>query len=56
MPRASLTVLQVQGSVGAVGEVESYGYGLGSAKSSQKHQQTVSLKPSKARKDKQISR
>lgn len=50
------TVEEVQGSVGAVGEVESYGYGLGSAKSSQKHQQTVSLKPSKARKDKQISR
>uniref|UniRef100_A0A671MBB8 Kinesin-like protein n=1 Tax=Sinocyclocheilus anshuiensis TaxID=1608454 RepID=A0A671MBB8_9TELE len=45
-----------EGSVGAVGEVESCGYGLGLAKSSQKHQQTVSPKSSKARKDKQISR
>uniref|UniRef100_A0A8C2D9D3 Kinesin-like protein n=1 Tax=Cyprinus carpio TaxID=7962 RepID=A0A8C2D9D3_CYPCA len=54
MSRASLTVLQVQGSVGAVGEVESCGYGLGLAKSSQKHQRNVSPKPSKARKDKQI--
>uniref|UniRef100_A0A673GUJ1 Kinesin-like protein n=1 Tax=Sinocyclocheilus rhinocerous TaxID=307959 RepID=A0A673GUJ1_9TELE len=45
-----------EGSVGAVGEVESCGYGLGLAKSSQKHQRTVSPKPSKARKDKQISR
>uniref|UniRef100_A0A8C1EY11 Kinesin-like protein n=1 Tax=Cyprinus carpio carpio TaxID=630221 RepID=A0A8C1EY11_CYPCA len=47
MSRASLTVLQVQGSVGAVGEVESCGYGLGLAKSSQKHQRNVSPKPSK---------
>ncbi|XP_042584007.1 kinesin-like protein KIF9 isoform X2 [Cyprinus carpio] len=45
-----------EGSVGAVGEVESCGYGLGLAKSSQKHQRNVSPKPSKARKDKQISR
>uniref|UniRef100_A0A8C1VQB4 Kinesin-like protein n=1 Tax=Cyprinus carpio TaxID=7962 RepID=A0A8C1VQB4_CYPCA len=52
--RASLTVLHVQGSVGAVGEVESCGYGLGLAKSSQKHQRNASPKPSKARKDKQI--
>uniref|UniRef100_A0A8C1EPR0 Kinesin family member 9 n=1 Tax=Cyprinus carpio carpio TaxID=630221 RepID=A0A8C1EPR0_CYPCA len=43
-----------EGSVGAVGEVESCGYGLGLAKSSQKHQRNVSPKPSKARKDKQI--
>ncbi|XP_026123608.1 kinesin-like protein KIF9 isoform X2 [Carassius auratus] len=49
-------VAEVQGSVGAVGEVDSCGYGLGLAKSSQKHQRTVSPKPSKARKDKQISR
>uniref|UniRef100_A0A8C1ENL7 Kinesin-like protein n=1 Tax=Cyprinus carpio carpio TaxID=630221 RepID=A0A8C1ENL7_CYPCA len=41
MSRASLTVLQVQGSVGAVGEVESCGYGLGLAKSSQKHQRNT---------------
>lgn len=50
------TVAEVQGSVGAVGEVESCGYGLGLAKSSQKHQRNASPKPSKARKDKQISR
>uniref|UniRef100_A0A8C1VMK7 Kinesin family member 9 n=1 Tax=Cyprinus carpio TaxID=7962 RepID=A0A8C1VMK7_CYPCA len=43
-----------EGSVGAVGEVESCGYGLGLAKSSQKHQRNASPKPSKARKDKQI--
>ncbi|RXN17344.1 kinesin KIF9 [Labeo rohita] len=45
----------VQGSVCAVGEVESCGYGLGLANSSQRHQRGVSPKPSKARKDKQIS-
>ncbi|XP_043101277.1 kinesin-like protein KIF9 isoform X2 [Puntigrus tetrazona] len=50
------TVSEVQGSVDAVGELESYGYGLGLAKSSQKHQRTESPKPSKARKDKHISR
>lgn len=49
-----LTVLQKSGC--AVGEVESYGYGLGLAKSSQRHQQAVSPKSSKARKDKQINR
>ncbi|KAI2662511.1 Kinesin-like protein KIF9 [Labeo rohita] len=46
---------EVQGSVCAVGEVESCGYGLGLANSSQRHQRGVSPKPSKARKDKQIS-
>lgn len=56
MSHASLTLLQVQGSVCAVGEVDSCGYGLGLAKYSQRHQQAVSPKPSKARKDKRISR
>lgn len=56
MSHASLTLLQVQGSVCAVGEVETCGYGLGLAKSSQRHQRAVSPKPSKAKKDKQISR
>ncbi|XP_051755216.1 kinesin-like protein KIF9 [Ctenopharyngodon idella] len=50
------TVAEVQGSVCAVGEVDSCGYGLGLAKYSQRHQQAVSPKPSKARKDKRISR
>lgn len=56
MSHASLTLLQVQGSVCAVGEVDSCGYGLGLAKASQKHRRAVSPTPSKARKDKQISR
>ncbi|XP_056317917.1 kinesin-like protein KIF9 [Danio aesculapii] len=43
-------------SGGAVGEVDSFGYGLGLAKSSQRHQQAVSPKSNKARKDKQINR
>ncbi|XDV18035.1 hypothetical protein PO909_023819 [Leuciscus waleckii] len=50
------TVAEAQGSVCAVGKVESCGYGLGLAKSSQRHQREVSPKPSKARQDKQISR
>ncbi|KAK2913990.1 hypothetical protein QQF64_030187 [Cirrhinus molitorella] len=50
------TAAAVQGSVVAVGQVESCGHGLGLANSSQRHQRTVSPKPSKARKDKQISR
>ncbi|XP_067294610.1 kinesin-like protein KIF9 isoform X2 [Pseudorasbora parva] len=49
-------VAEVQGTVCTVGEVESCGYGLGLAKSSQRHQPAVSPKPSKARKDKQSSR
>ncbi|KAK7170235.1 hypothetical protein R3I94_000470 [Phoxinus phoxinus] len=56
MNTTPFTVAEVQGSVCAVGKVESSGYGLGLAKSSQRHQREVSPKPSKARKDKQISR
>ncbi|XP_056104394.1 kinesin-like protein KIF9 isoform X3 [Rhinichthys klamathensis goyatoka] len=56
MNTTPFTVAEAQGSICAVGKVESCGYGLGLAKSSQRHQREVSPKPSKARKDKQISR
>ncbi|XP_051998547.1 kinesin-like protein KIF9 isoform X2 [Xyrauchen texanus] len=42
-----------EGSVNAVGEVESSGYGLGVADTSQRHLRDASPKQSKARKDKQ---
>ncbi|XP_039544497.1 kinesin-like protein KIF9 isoform X2 [Pimephales promelas] len=56
MNTTPFTVAEALESVCAVGKVESFGYGLGLAEPSRRHRREASPKPSKGRKDKQISR